>query len=94
MAFSDIGVVHVWMAMIVPFSFWAPDTFPTWDTVKSVLNQNAVAGLIALSPVVPLSAGAFDLSVGSAMGLIRAVFYARRRIAEALSDLQSGHVLA
>jgi ribose transport system permease protein len=69
LAFRNIGVVYVWIGIIVVFSLWAPDTFPTWATVKSVLNQNAIAGLIALALVVPLSARVFDLSVGSAMGL-------------------------
>jgi ribose transport system permease protein len=69
LAFTNIGVVYVWIAIVVVFSVWAPDTFPTWATVKSVLNQNAIAGLIALALVVPLSARIFDLSVGSAMGL-------------------------
>jgi ribose transport system permease protein len=68
-AFTNIGVVYVWILIIIIFSIWAPDTFPTWTTVKSVLNQNAVAGMIALALVVPLSARVFDLSVGNAMGL-------------------------
>jgi ribose transport system permease protein len=68
-AVTNIGVIYVWIGIIIVFSLWAPDTFPTWATVKSVLNQNAIAGLIALALVVPLSARIFDLSVGSAMGL-------------------------
>jgi ribose transport system permease protein len=68
-AFSNIGIVYVEIVIIVIFTLWAPDTFPTMTTVKSVLNQNAIAGLIALSLVVPLSARVFDLSVGNAMGL-------------------------
>jgi ribose transport system permease protein len=73
LAFTNIGVVYVWIAIIVVFSLWAPDTFPTWATVKSVLNQNAIAGLMALALVVPLSARVFDLSVGSAMGLCNVI---------------------
>jgi ribose transport system permease protein len=72
-SFTNIGVVYVWIGIIVVFSIWAPDTFPTWSTVKSVLNQNAISGLIALALVVPLSARMFDLSVGSAMGLCNVV---------------------
>ena len=71
--FKNVGVVYVWIGIIIVFSLWAPDTFPNWDTVKSVLNQNAIAGLIALSLVVPLSARVFDLSVGSAMGLCNVI---------------------
>lgn len=69
LSFGNIGIVYVEIALIIIFSIWAPDTFPTTTTIKSVLNQNAIAGLIALSLVVPLSAGVFDLSVGNAMGL-------------------------
>lgn len=69
----NIGAVYVLLAIIVVFSFWAPDTFPTWQTAKSVLNQNAIAGLVALALVVPLSARVFDLSVGSAMGLCNVI---------------------
>jgi ribose transport system permease protein len=69
LGFGNIGVVYVEIGLIIIFSIWAPHTFPTITTVKTVLNQNAIAGLIALSLVVPLSARVFDLSVGSAMGL-------------------------
>lgn len=69
LSFRNIGVIYVWIAIIILFSIWAPDTFPTWQTVQSVLNQNAIAGLMALALIVPLSAQIFDLSVGNAMGL-------------------------
>jgi ribose transport system permease protein len=69
LSFSNIGVVYVEIALIIIFSIWAPSTFPTYTTVKSILNQSAIAGLMALSLVVPLSARVFDLSIGNAMGL-------------------------
>jgi len=71
--FRNVGVVYVWIAIIILFSIWAPDTFPTWDTVRTVLNQNAIAGLMALALIVPLSAQIFDLSVGNAMGLCNVI---------------------
>jgi ribose transport system permease protein len=73
LSFGNIGVVYVEIALIIIFSLWAPSTFPTWTTVKSVLNQNAIAGLMALSLVIPLSAQVFDLSIGNAMGLANVV---------------------
>ena len=73
LSFQNIGAVYVWALIVVVFSIWAPDTFPTWQTVQSVLNQNAIAGLVALALVVPLSARVFDLSVGNAMGLCNVV---------------------
>lgn len=70
---KNAGVVYVWLLIIVIFSIWAPDTFPTWQTVQTVLNQNAISGLVALALVVPLSARVFDLSVGNAMGLCNVI---------------------
>ncbi len=69
LSFTNMSVVYAEIALIIIFSLWAPHTFPTWTTVKSILNGNAIAGLMALSLVVPLSARIFDLSVGEAMGL-------------------------
>lgn len=69
LSFTNIGIVYVLIALITIFSIWAPSTFPTWQTAKTILNQNAVAGLIALALVMPLSARMFDLSVGNLMGL-------------------------
>ncbi|TCR26424.1 ABC transporter permease [Streptomyces sp. BK205] len=69
LSFRTIGAVYVWLAIVVLFSVWAPDTFPTAVTVKQVLNGNAVAGLVALSVVPPLAARVFDLSVAYTMSL-------------------------
>jgi ribose transport system permease protein len=70
---TKIGAVYVWLLIIVVFSIWAPDTFPTSQTAKTILNQNAVTGIIALSLIVPLSARVFDLSVGYALGFSTAL---------------------
>jgi ribose transport system permease protein len=69
LSFGNIGAIYIFIIVVIVFSIWAPDTFPTWTTVKTVINQNAVAGIIALSLVVPLSAGVYDLSIGAVMGL-------------------------
>ncbi|MCC9712155.1 hypothetical protein E4N62_47270 [Streptomyces sp. MNU76] len=69
LSFRNIGAVYVWLVIVVLFSVWAPDTFPTAITVKQVLNGNAVAGLVALSVVPPLTARVFDLSVAYTMSL-------------------------
>jgi ribose transport system permease protein len=70
---ANMGVVYVWLLIIIIFSIWQPDTFPTWQTAKTVLNQNAISGLVALALVVPLSARVFDLSVGNALGLCNVI---------------------
>lgn len=69
LSFTNIGAVYVWIVIIVVFSFWAPDTFPTWQTFQQVLNSNAVTGLVALSVVPPLAARVFDLSIAYTMSL-------------------------
>ena len=69
LSFGNIGAVYVWLAIIVVFSVWAPSTFPTLVTVKQVLNDNSIAGLVALSVVIPLATRTFDLSVAYVMSL-------------------------
>lgn len=73
LSFRNVGTVYVWILIIIVFSIWAPETFPTWTTAQSVLNQNAISGLVALALVVPLSARVFDLSVGGVLGLCNAL---------------------
>ncbi|CAM5256841.1 ABC transporter permease [Streptomyces aurantiogriseus] len=69
LSFRNVGAVYVWLVIVVLFSVWAPETFPTTTTVRQVLNGNAVAGLVALSVVPPLAARVFDLSVAYTMSL-------------------------
>lgn len=68
-----IGAVYVWIAIIIVFSIWEPSHFPTLTTVKTVLNQNTVSGIIALALIVPLSSRVFDLSIGYILGLATAL---------------------
>jgi ribose transport system permease protein len=67
-SFGNIGAVYVWLVIIVVFWIWVPDTFPTSQTVKSILNDSAVTGLVALALTVPLTARIFDLSVTANVG--------------------------
>jgi ribose transport system permease protein len=66
--FRNIGALYVWVAIIVIFSIIEPDKFPTLDTARSILNNNAVTGLITLSVVIPMAAGVFDVSVANIAG--------------------------
>lgn len=69
LSFRTIGAVYVWLLLIVVFAIWIPDLFLREETLKTVLNQYSITGLAALSIVVPLTTGVFDLSIGSTMGL-------------------------
>lgn len=64
-----IGAVYVWIAIIVVFGILEPDTFLTTGTAKTILNNFAITGIVALSLVIPLAAGLFDVSVGYVVGL-------------------------
>jgi ribose transport system permease protein len=66
---SSIGIVYVWVLMIVGFSLWKPDLFPTMDTVRAILNLNALSGLAALAVLVPMASGAIDASIGGNISL-------------------------
>ncbi|WP_249010663.1 ABC transporter permease [Conexibacter sp. DBS9H8] len=64
-----IGAIYVWIALIVLFAILQPATFFNYGTVKQVLNEYAVTGLVALGLILPLAAGLYDLSVGAIAGL-------------------------
>ncbi len=66
---GSIGIIYVWALLIVFFSVWKPDLFPTMSTVRSVLNLNALAGLAALAILVPMVSGAIDASIGGNISL-------------------------
>ncbi len=61
----NIGVVYLYALIWAVFFLWIPDTWVTWLTHRSVLNQNAILMVVALGLLIPLSAGVFDLSIGA-----------------------------
>src|SRR3954453_8616964 len=69
LAFDRFGAVYVWLGIIVLFSLWAPETFPTLATAKQILNSNATTALAALAITIPLAARVFDLSFAGIMTL-------------------------
>ena len=86
LSFRNIGAVYVWALIIVVFTIWVPETFPTWETVKQLLNGNAVTAMLALALVIPLCARVFDLSVAyvaSLSGVTVAYFLEHSRFGRA-----------
>lgn len=69
LSYRNIGAIYVWILLIVIFSIWKPSLFPHIQTAKTILNEYSVTAIAALSLVVPLATGLFDLSVGATMGL-------------------------
>jgi ribose transport system permease protein len=69
LAFDRLGAIYVWLGIVVVFSLWVPETFPTTATAKQILNSNAITALAALSITIPLAARVFDLSFAGVMTL-------------------------
>jgi len=57
------------VGFLVLFGFLRPEVFLTQTTFRATLSSGVVTAILALAFLVPLTAGAFDLSVGTMMGL-------------------------
>ena len=58
--------------LVVMFALFAallPDTFPTYNNLIAVANNQTITALVALGLLVPLAAGVFDISVGGILTL-------------------------
>ena len=66
---SRNALLVVLILLLVAFSILLPNTFPTAFNFRTVLNEKSIVALLALAVLVPLSAGHYDLSVGSVLGL-------------------------
>jgi len=63
------GAVYVLAGIVVLFTVWKGTTFFRWGTAQAIINESAISALAALSLLVPLSAGVFDLSIGYVIAL-------------------------
>ncbi|HTA08267.1 MAG TPA: ABC transporter permease [Streptosporangiaceae bacterium] len=64
-----IGAVYFLILIVIFFSFLDPNTFPQVETIRSILNEYSISGIMALAVIITLASGLFDLSVGYTMGL-------------------------
>lgn len=63
------GGVGLLVAMMVFFTFTLPGKFFTYDNLVGIAANQTITAIVALGLMIPLSAGAFDVSVGGAMTL-------------------------
>lgn len=63
------GLVIIWVIIAVIFATIRPDVFMQWTTVSLILGSQTVLIVLALSLMIPLVAGDFDLSVAATMVL-------------------------
>jgi ribose transport system permease protein len=68
LSFRNISALYIFLVMFVVFSLWVPDTFLKWDTWKALIDSQAVTAILAVGLVIALSAGAFDLAIGTELG--------------------------
>ena len=57
-------LVIAFVGAFVFFSIARPDTFPTWDNARAILDESSVLCVLAVGVTVVLVIGEFDLSIG------------------------------
>ena len=62
-----ISAVYLWLAFVVLFGLLRPETYLSSVTLQLIFSEGAVTCLLALAFLVPLAAGAYDLSIGALM---------------------------
>jgi ribose transport system permease protein len=66
---SRYALIVVWALMALYFYVQVPDTFGTQGTFSSIFGSQQVLVFLAMSALITLAVGEFDLSVASIMGL-------------------------
>ena len=69
LGFDRFSGCYLWALFIIIFGYWEPHLFLTMATFHSVASEYAISALVSLAVLVPLIAGAFDLSVGATVNL-------------------------
>jgi ribose transport system permease protein len=69
LSFRNISALYIFAVMFIVFAIWVPDTFLEWNTWKALFDSQAVTAILAVGLVIALSAGAFDLAIGTELGL-------------------------
>jgi ribose transport system permease protein len=69
LSFRNISAIYIFIVMFIVFAIWVPDTFLQWNTWKALFDAQAVTAILAVGLVIALSAGTFDLAIGTELGL-------------------------
>lgn len=65
--FDKYSGLYVWAALVLIFALWIPDLFLQVSTFKQVVTFQAIAAIVALGLIIPVAAGAFDLTVAGTL---------------------------
>ncbi|HEX6680133.1 MAG TPA: ABC transporter permease [Gaiellaceae bacterium] len=68
-----ISAAYLWVGFVVVFGLLKPDVYLTKVTIQLIFSDGAVTCVLALAFLVPLIAGAYDLSIGALMSLSVAI---------------------
>lgn len=66
---ARIALPVILVVLLITFSVLKPNTFPTVNNIRTVLNLQAVLGILALGLMLPLIVGELDLSIAQNLGL-------------------------
>ena len=69
LGFERFSGLYLWALFIIVFGIWTPSLFLSQATLHSVASQQAIGAILGLAVLVPLVAGAYDLSVGASVNL-------------------------
>lgn len=59
--------LYVWALLVVAFSLWIPHLFLRVSTLQQVLTFQSIGVILALGLLVPVAAGAFDLTIAATL---------------------------
>jgi ribose transport system permease protein len=68
-----LSAAYLWVGFVVVFGLLKPDVYLTKVTIQLIFSDGAVTCVLALAFLVPLIAGAYDLSIGALMSLSVAI---------------------
>jgi ribose transport system permease protein len=61
------SALYLWAFFMITFSLTS-DQFLNWTSIRLVLTEKAIIGILAMAFLVPLATDTFDLSIGHMMG--------------------------
>jgi len=68
LGFDRFSALYLWAAFMIFFGITQTSTFLDWNgSIKLVLTEKAVVGILAIAFLIPLTTQTFDLSVGHMM---------------------------
>lgn len=65
--FDKYSGIYVWALLVLIFALWIPDLFLQTSTLKQVLTFQAISAIVALGLLLPVAAGAFDLTIAGTL---------------------------